>query len=116
MQTSLQLDLDFSRPAMTGAGDERVAELLNTLNGQGWVTSREIRAAKGWEDRTIRLLAAASDGQVLSGQHGYKLTSQATPEEMMHATSWLESQAREMSNRARAIRRRWHGSGRPAPL
>lgn len=109
MNAAAQLDLDFSRREQATVADERLAVLLDMLDGRGWITSREIRLAKHWDDRTIRALAASSDGQILSGQRGYKLTRQATPEELHHATHWLESQAREMSNRACAIRRRWHG-------
>ena len=110
MPTAAQLDLDFTRPIRMVYGDTRGDELIGLLADRGWLTGREIRSARGWDERTIRALAAASDGQILSGQKGYKLTRQATPEEMMHATNWLESQACEMSARARAIRRRWHGA------
>ena len=101
--------LDLFAPRFRAAGDERIGELLDYLNGRGWTSGREIHAAKHWDERTIRLLAASSDGQIISGQQGYKLTRQATPDEMHHATSWLESQAKQMVDRASAIRRRWHG-------
>ncbi len=110
MPAAAQLDLDFDRPTRPVEGDARVDELIRLLADRGWTTGREIRIAQGWDERTIRALAAASDGQILSGQQGYKLTRQATPEEMQHATSWLESQAKEMSQRAGAIRRRWHAA------
>jgi hypothetical protein len=109
-----QSEIDFANPRayQTDADDPRVAALLDLLSDRGWLSGREIRERKGWDERTIRLLAAASDGQILSGQKGYKLTRQATPDELHHATAWLESQAKQMSQRACAIRRRWHGEGR----
>jgi hypothetical protein len=107
-----QLDLDFATRYKAGTGDERVAELLDYLGGRGWISGRQIREAKHWDERIIRLLAASSDGAIISGQRGYKLTRQATPEEMRHATAWMESQAKQMAERACAIRRVWHGSDR----
>jgi hypothetical protein len=109
----LQAEIDFATPTYSSNTDDpRVAELLDMLNERGWTPGRQIHEVKGWDERTIRLLAAASDGQIISGQKGYKLTREATPEELRHATAWLESQANQMSNRARAIRRCWYGWAR----
>lgn len=104
-----QLDL-FAPRFRAQENDERVSELLDYLSGRAWTSGREIHEAKRWDERTIRLLAASSNGQIISGQRGYKLTRQATPDELHHATAWLESQAKQMSDRACAIRRVWHGS------
>lgn len=107
-----QLDLDFAPRFRAQTGDDRVGELLDFLHERGWVSGREICASKQWTERLVRLLAAASVGQVLSGQRGYKLTREASPDELHHATAWLESQAKQMSERAGQIRRVWHGSDR----
>lgn len=108
--TSAIRQLDLFAPRFRAAGDERVGELLDYLSGRGWTSGRAIHEAKHWDERTIRLLAASSDGQIISGQQGYKLTRQATPDELHHATAWLESQAKQMSDRACSIRRVWYGS------
>lgn len=60
--------------------------------------------------RAVRAGAAASCGRIISGQLGYKLTSDATPAEVSHACAWLERQAQEMAGRAAAQRRVWHAS------
>lgn len=105
-----QLQIDFESAYKTDADDPRLDTMLDYLNNRGWVNAREFKQRFTWSDRTTRMLAAASNGQILSGQQGYKLTRQATPEELHHATAWLDSQANEMSLRARAIRRVWHHS------
>lgn len=103
---TVQIQFDFNAPRfLADSADPRIAELIEYLNGRGWVSARDIPQ---WDDRTVRLLASSSQGQIISGQKGYKLTCQATPEEFQRATSWLESQAKQMAERARAIRRAWH--------
>lgn len=58
--------------------------------------------------RIIRAMAEASGGAIISGQLGYKATVHATPEEIHHATAWLESQGCKMIARAQAIKRKAH--------
>ena len=74
------------------------------LAGKGWVTARQLRDATGIDDRVLRMCAEASEGRVISGQKGYKLTAEATPGEIHHACAWLLSQAQRMTDRARQIR------------
>ena len=74
------------------------------LAGAGWKTARQIAQALGFDDRYLRLCAEASRGEIISGQKGYKLTREATPEEIQHAEAWLVSQAKRMMDRARLIR------------
>jgi hypothetical protein len=88
--------------------DDRLPALKTYLYNAGWIPARQIRVDLGYTDRLCRALAEASAGEIISGQAGYKLTRQATPEEIQQATAWLESQARKMSLRAGAIRRCWH--------
>ena len=92
--------------------DEKVMRLLPTLldalDGHGWRSARELTAALGTDDRTIRAMAAASDGRIISGQQGYHLTRTASVDAVNHAASWLEHQADQMRKRAYAIRQNLH--------
>lgn len=89
------------------ASDE-VATLLSGLDGRGWMSARQISAELGWSDRKIRAVANASEGQVISGQSGYRLAREASMDEIQHAAGWLEHQAREMGRRAGQIRSAAH--------
>ena len=84
--------------------DAALGVLLSLLAGRRWVHARDL----GWSDRTLRMLAQVSQGQIISGQAGYCLIEEATPEEIRRAADWLRSQARQMLARSIAIRRRAH--------
>jgi hypothetical protein len=95
--------------------DKDVSFLVGLLETRSrWLTAAEVsrivhdHTGADWPDRLIRQLAQASDGQIISGQRGYKHIDHATLEEATHAAAWLESQARQMADRACAIRRRLH--------
>lgn len=89
--------------------DPRVEQLIDYLSRRDWVRARDIHSSYlKFNDRLCRALAKASDGRIISGQNGYKLTIEATPEEIHHAAAWLESQANEMALRARQIRKTGH--------
>lgn len=80
----------------------------------GWILARDLLRRAGLEDteharRHLRALAAQSDA-ILSGQRGYCHLANATPEDIHHAAAWLESQAREMMQRAVRLRRRAHSA------
>lgn len=104
----------FSWGAGRGAGAPPAtspAELdlfLAALGGRRWQTAAKLAAATRLPDRKLRALAAESGGRIISGQKGYCLISEATPEEIHHAWSWLESQAKQMLARAVQIRRQAH--------
>jgi len=85
-----------------------VETLMRTLRGKGWLHAATIEDLLSWSERKIRAVANASEGQVLSGQHGYKLTIECTPEELKAGTQWLRSQARAMIGRSLRIARVWH--------
>lgn len=90
--------------------DRNVRWLENLLLGaQCWMTAKDIMLTVNGKllDRDLRALASASDN-VISGQKGYKHIQHATSEEIHHAVSWLESQAKKMSERACSIRRNAH--------
>jgi hypothetical protein len=82
------------------------------LAEKDWRTAAEILKALGWESndtnkRFLRSLAEASSN-ILSGQRGYRHTSQATAEEVRHSSNWLVSQGKKMIKRGLAQRRRAH--------
>jgi hypothetical protein len=102
-----QLELIRVKPPAVAPDD--VLALLGTLDQQGWLSAAEIGKRLLWSDRKIRAVANASEGQVISGQSGYKLTSQATIAEIQHAAGWLRHQAKEMTHRALEIDRVYYG-------
>jgi hypothetical protein len=90
-----------------------VAALVEWLSGRGWVKARDIMAAfPSWNERAVREVASDSRGRILSGQQGYKLTLECTPEEVRHATAWLRSQANQMTQRSIDIDRTFHQGAR----
>jgi hypothetical protein len=100
---------DFSTSLFrTAEDDPRVDQLVTFLAGRSWLTAADLAAALHFPDRLTRSLAEASDGRILSGQKGYKLTRESTPDEMLAATNWLESQGKRMIARAVKTRRAWH--------
>lgn len=67
----------------------------DALRGRGWITAKALGAQNPqWNERHLRRLAEISDGRILSGQTGYKLTVECTPEELGHATAWLRARRR----------------------
>lgn len=96
-----QLDLPIAQKAPEQT-DYDVDALCAHLQGQGWIKAGEMP----WHgERYIRALANASKGRIISGQLGYRLTKEATFEEVIHAENWLRHQARAMMERAEAISR-----------
>ena len=107
----LALQLKNKAPAITEADVELLCE---RLRGRDWQLARQLCEEHAYNDRSLRAIAAASDGRIISGQRGYRLNDRsATVEEIDHAATWLEAQAREMLKRAAAIRRRYHRYARP---
>lgn len=83
------------------------------LSGREWVRAADLERELNLSDRELRAIAEMSNGDIISGQRGYRLFDRSTPiGEADHAASWLESQARKMILRASAIRRRIHKYGR----
>jgi hypothetical protein len=109
---SHQPELIYDGTLTVDATAERaLSDLLTYLYAHPyWCTAKSISAVLGLCDRTLRDCAQHSDGQIISGQKGYKHHLHATPEETHHAAAWLESQAKTMATRAAAIRRRAHQS------
>ena len=102
--------LELAPPAPAPALARDAAWLEQLLHGHGrWLTAADIFELSGKmvDDRRVRKLASAS-GWIISGDSGYKHLEHATPEQIEHATSRLESQAKQMAERAGLIRRNAH--------
>lgn len=99
-------DLFAPRPVVTDQ-DRDLARFRLALLGRQWRTAAELRVATGLTDRRLRALAAQTD-DIISGQRGYCLLREATPEEIRHSSSWLISQGQKMIKRGVAQRRAAH--------
>jgi hypothetical protein len=105
---------DFSSSLFRAAEDDpRVDRFVSWLAGRGWVTAAQVHEALDWSDRDVRSFAEASDGRVISGQKGYKLTREANPDEASQAADWLKNQAAKMTARAIKIQRVFHAHRPP---
>ncbi len=83
---------------------EKVQWLLDLLADGNWHHAAEALNARNMPPtegakRMIREAAELSEGRVISGQKGYKLTAHATAEEIDHFTRQLRSQAAKMTRR-----------------
>ena len=87
--------------------DDRIARLIGWLSGKGWRRAKEIHAVFGWDDRTVRSLASESEGRILSGQKGYRLTRESNAPEIERSISFLRAQGRKMIARSLQIARVW---------
>lgn len=102
----LDLSLKITKPDVSAAD---VDLLCRRLKDTGWVYARQLRDRYDYNERTLRAIANASEGRILSGQKGYRLLDgDTTIEEVEHASSWLISQGKEMIRRGNAINRRYH--------
>lgn len=106
MSTDLQPELPLDFAAAQVVDPAEVADMIRLLRGQGWVRAKSFPI--GWTERRIRAVASASAGKVISGQLGYRLTHEATIDEVRKASSWLRHQAKEMTRRAVEIERVYH--------
>jgi len=102
---------DLFRPGapIEMAGD--VQAMTFALDHAGWAPAASFARLKGWSDRKCRAIAQASKGRIISGNQGYKLTTQCTPEEFNEANGRLRSQARKMLRRAIQQARVFHKRG-----
>lgn len=86
-----------------------VCQLIDLLSASGsWLTAEQITEQIGWNDRKIRKLAAESDGLIISGNHGYKHTRHATPDELAEFWGRMVSQGKQMIARAILAKRKHH--------
>ena len=100
--------------------DPRIDRLILFLKDRGWLTRTQIHDALGWDHRTIRAIVQASNGEILAGQQGYKITIQATHEEFQKSDGALGSQIQKNTQRRSQQSRVFHGGTKrpclqPAP-
>lgn len=109
---SSQLELALSPARGTRKGPRvcasEIARFKASLAGRKWVIAAVLVAELDLDKRTLRAIAEAASPHVISGQRGYCLLTESTPEEIRHAAAWYESQATKMQTRAVAIRRAAH--------
>ena len=90
---------------------EHYARLISFLRGRGWRTAKEIVLTLGeypFTDRYIRKLAEKSEGAIIGSDLGYKLTAQATPEELNEWRGRYQSQIKRMTERLVRTENAWH--------
>jgi hypothetical protein len=109
--TLIQREFDLAKPTPRDPGVDRLVSYL--LAAPGWHHANSIltvwgESQDGTNRRWIRALAAAGEPEVISGQRGYQHVKHASAEEVNHFVRWIESQARRMTARAEAVRRRAH--------
>lgn len=91
-----------------------VEAFVEHLAGRGWILARLLLAELQVNRRHLRALAEASKGRVISGNQGYKLTAEASREELQQANQRLSSQAQKNLLRTRQSTHVWeeaHVSG-----
>ncbi len=74
----------------------------------GWVTRREFQEKHGIPWRECALGREASHGRILMGQHGFRLLTKATPEEIHEALATWVSQIRAAQKQYATLCRRAH--------
>lgn len=94
--------------------DATIETVIAVLDQESdWLTAAQLlvklsEAPTESNKRKLRVIANASAGKIISGQQGYRHIRHATLDEIIHAETWLEHQAKEMGERARSIRRLRH--------
>lgn len=102
--------LDLASRADVSAG--QVAELVAALAGQGWRFRRDLQRELGWSERKVRDVAEHSDGQIIGSDRGYKLTADATPEDMNAYVGRQRAQITRTQERLMRTEKVWHARQR----
>jgi hypothetical protein len=97
----------------------RTLKQFAALN-ERWVHGKVICESLGWPDhensrRRLRAVAEAHSKEILSGDAGYALLRNCTPEEINHAANRLKAQAEKMLQRSVDIRTAYHQYGKEQP-
>ena len=101
-----ELGIRIPAPAVS-AGD--VDRLCDWLTGAGWVRAAMLCDLLKVDDRTLRAIASASKGRILSGQRGYRLFDRTvTLAEVSESAGRLHSQGMDMLRRAQDQWRVYH--------
>ena len=90
------------RPAVS---ETDVAQLVTALKGTGWRLRRDLERVLGWNDRKVRAVAEASQGEVLGSDLGYRLTIEASCTEIEAWDARFAGQIQAMQARRAAVRR-----------
>jgi hypothetical protein len=85
-----------------------VETLIGYLEGKGWIFRRQIERALGWNDRKIREVAHASQGQIISGDQGYCLTLQASVEDVGKFVGRIQAQRASEQQRILDVEKVFH--------
>ena len=83
--------------------------LRNALASGEWKTRSQLAQELGWDVRDVRSVAEDLGGEIVRGQHGYKLTAMLTAEELNsanHTANAWESQIRKMQEYVSDLRNR----------
>lgn len=124
--TATQTEMELTTGKAPEVSSADIGLLLNILRAAGWIKAASIATDYRFlqhfpgmkpdaAERKIRAIASASGGQVLSypGSPGYKLTLEATIEEIQTGLNKLRHQAGEMDRRALELDRVYHCKLRP---
>ena len=106
-----QLDLfTLTKPTPTTARKAAAAMIAHLHVDGGWLTRRELMDRFGLKDsRVLRAGREASNGRILAGQRGYKLTRCATGEEIRVSLALKAAQIRAEQEDYRKLAARAHG-------
>lgn len=91
-------------PLFDKASADLPAKLVNALRMGQWVHREDLARRLGVSVRQIRDAAHESNGEIVSGQEGLKLTIFCTPLEVLDAEARMASQIHQMTERVAAIR------------
>jgi hypothetical protein len=94
-QFDLELDPKTRAPVVTPA---EIDHMVSLLRGKDWQTAAQLGAMTELTKRSLRAIAEASKGHIISGQKGYKLTLEATTPEI-DSMVWLKHQGEKMIQR-----------------
>ena len=96
--------LNLLLPRVHRKAAEMMDRFYEQLQDGQWHKGSALSTRLHTSDRVVRMCAERSQGRVISGQLGYKMTRFATGDEIDHAEAWLLSQASKMKERAVEIR------------
>jgi len=107
MDGESQITLPLFRPRIQDHAEDR-ARLLWFLANRGWRTASDIKSVLGYDDRYTRKLASECEGKIIGSQDGYRLTMDATPEDMNEWRGRQQSQIEQMQKRIIMTEKAWH--------
>lgn len=98
--------------------DRDVAGLMERLRGKNWQTAASLGATSDQAKRRLRAICRASQGHIISGQKGYRLTVEVSPSEYASSRGLLQSFADQLQEHVRQLDAVWWSTeqGGPARL